>query len=111
MEVRNSINKLSAKLFILYLLNCSDLLFTFTLLKTRDFYEVNPLMLKIVNIPLLSIAIKVIIPGLVFIYLFKMLDNDRLPVSSFVQHLSSLVVLIYLVINITHIYLSISYIF
>ena len=39
--------KLIHKFWVLYVLNCTDILFTYTFLKTGGFYEANPISLSI----------------------------------------------------------------
>lgn len=93
---------LRKRLTLLYILNASDIVFTFGLLKTGMFEEVNALMVGIVTDPWLSIAIKLIVPAILIIYiLFKL---EELPNSNLkLCHLFvNTVLLIYIIINIMH---------
>lgn len=93
---------LRKKLTLLYILNASDIVFTFGLLKTGMFQEVNALMVGIVTDAWLSIGVKLILPAVLIIYvLFKLED---LPDSNlkFCNFFVNTVLLIYIVINLMH---------
>lgn len=92
------------KLFSLYLLNCLDMLFTYTLLKTGYFYEVNPIMRVIIHTPYLSLLIKIIIPGVCFLLLFDYVRKTSFSFSLLCTHLTHFVLLIYIGINCLHVY-------
>ena len=67
-----SMDKLRDKLTLLYILNAVDIVFTFGLLKTGLFKEINSIMVSVVDDPFLSIIIKLIIPALLIIYAYKL---------------------------------------
>lgn len=96
--------KLIQKFLFLYLLNCTDILFTYTFLKTGDFYEANPLMRHIVTNPYLCLLIKVILPGLALLLLFYYLMQNTKPLSSFCQWATNFIILMYILINSLHVY-------
>ena len=117
---------LRKKLTLLYVLNASDIVFTFGLLKTGMFQEVNALMIGIVTNPWLSIAIKLIVPAVLIIYtlitvgilkflpvntivpavliIYILLKLDELPHSNLMlcNYFVNTVLIIYIVINIMH---------
>lgn len=62
----NDIN-LKKKLLLIYILNVNDIIFTFMLLDTGFFIEVNIIMINIISYPILGIFVKVI---LVFVLIF-----------------------------------------
>lgn len=103
--------KLIQKLWIIYILNCTDILFTYTFLKTGGFYEANPLMRSIVTSPYLCLLIKVVLPGIALIFLFYYLADYTRPLSSICQWAVDLITLVYLFINSLHIYYLIKLIF
>lgn len=81
-----SIPNLKIKLTWIYILNALDILFTFGLLKTGLFLEVNFLMLTVVDNALLSILIKLIIPAFLMVYILINLDelpHIHLPLCNF----------------------------
>lgn len=94
---------LRKKLTLLYILNASDIVFTFGLLKTGMFQEVNALMIGIVTSPWLSIAVKLIVPAVLIIYILLKLDD--LPHSNLklCNYFVNTVLIIYIIINIMHI--------
>lgn len=100
---------LKKKLTFIYILNALDIVFTFTLLKTGLFYEANGLMIGVVESPLLSILVKLLIPALLIIYLlFKIeeLPFDHLKLCTFCVNS---VVLVYACINILHMNYTVMY--
>lgn len=95
---------LSYKFILLYILNCTDILFTYTLLKTGLFYEANFIMTSIVTDPYLSFLVKILIPLVLIIRLIP-----RLPILTSTSLMLCNVALtfilaIYLFINSTHLY-------
>lgn len=93
---------LRKRLTLLYILNASDIVFTFGLLKTGMFEEINTLMVGIVTDPWLSIAIKLILPAILIIYI--LLKLDELPDSNLkvCNYFVNTVLIIYIIINIMH---------
>lgn len=97
-----SLDTLRDKLTLLYILNALDIVFTFGLLKTGLFQEINGLMINVVDNPWLSIIIKLIIPALLIIYILIRLEE--LPETNMrLCHMCvNIVLLIYTVITIMH---------
>lgn len=101
---------LKKKLTLIYILNALDIVFTFTLLKTGLFFEANKLMVNVVTNPYLSILVKLVIPGILIIYLlFKI---DELPCSQLklCTICVNLVAFIYLCINLLHLGYALIYV-
>lgn len=90
------------KFIILYFLNVLDITFTLLLLKTGYFEEVNFLMTKAVQNPLISILIKVVLPAILLTYIYyemKEADASQRKVSNIAVNVS---LSIYSFVNITH---------
>lgn len=96
--------KLSYKFIILYFFNCTDIIFTYTFLKTGYFYEANPLMQPIVTLPYLCILIKVLLPGIILLLLFKRVLEKGSRLIRAYQFAISLLILLYGLINCLHLY-------
>lgn len=65
------------KLIILYVLNVTDIIFTVLLLQTGYFAEINILMVDAVQFPLVGILLKIILPAILLLYLYKRLCGDN----------------------------------
>lgn len=103
--------KLIQKFWAIYILNCTDILFTYTFLKTGGFYEANPLMRSIVTNPYLCLLIKVILPGIALLFLFYYLAHYTNPLSSICQWAAGLITLVYIFINALHVYYLVTLVF
>lgn len=102
--IRNySLRNIKIKLFILYILNTTDIIFTLFLLSTGFFKEANILMIETVQNPLLSVLIKIILPALLLIIIYFRMRNatDRQLKKSNI--LINGVIILYTLINISHI--------
>lgn len=91
------------KLIILYILNITDIIFTLALLQTGMFKEINIFMVNAVESPLISILLKVVLPAILLIYLYKRIalsDNSQLRVAN-IGLLVSLT--LYSLVNLSHI--------
>lgn len=97
-----STDKLRDKLTLLYILNAVDIVFTFGLLKTGLFKEINSIMVSVVDDPFLSIIIKLIIPALLIIYI--LLKLEELPEANMrLCHICvNLVLIVYTIIALMH---------
>lgn len=92
------------KSVIIYILNCTDILFTYTLLKTGSFYEFNVLMKNIVSNPYLSILVKIIIPAVLIIYLIHTLKNHYTKHIHLCNLTINFLLIVYFSVNLVHIY-------
>lgn len=90
------------KLILLYILNVSDIIFTFILLKTNLFEEQNIIMINAVQNLLTSILLKVVLPALLLFYLYLRIqkaNNTQLKKSNV---LINIAVSFYALIDISH---------
>ena len=101
---KESMNEKKSKFTLIYILNCTDMLFTYTLLKTGHFYEVNWIMRPIVSNPFLSVLVKIIFPAALILSILPHLKEDKVPSSNFCHLSINTVMLAYLIINMLHIY-------
>ena len=92
------------KSVIIYILNCTDILFTYTFLKTGTFYEFNLLMQNIVSNPYLSILVKIICPACLIIYLIHTLKTHYTTHIRLCNLTITLLLLVYLSVNLLHLY-------
>jgi hypothetical protein len=107
-NAKETIHSLKTKFTLIYILNCTDILFTYTLLKTGDFYEANFLMRSIVSNPFLSVLVKVIFPACLIYALFPYFKEEKMQSIKLCQFLIAIVLLAYLAINCLHVYYLIS---
>ncbi|HWT27603.1 MAG TPA: DUF5658 family protein [Mobilitalea sp.] len=97
-----NISLIRKKLFILYFLNVTDIIFTLLLLQTGYFSEVNILMVKAVQNPALSLCMKIFLPAILLYYLYlkiKSSEEDALRVSNIAINIS---LTIYALVNLSH---------
>lgn len=101
--IRNyNLTTIKKKFIMLYLLNVLDITFTLLLLQTGYFAEVNFLMVKAVQNPVISILLKVVFPAILLYYIYhKMKEADvaQLKVSNIAINIS---LTIYSLVNISH---------
>lgn len=97
-----STDKLRDKLTLLYILNAVDIVFTFGLLKTGLFKEMNSIMVEVVDDPILSITIKLIIPALLIIYILLKLEDLPEANMKLCHIFVNVVLLVYTVIALMH---------
>ena len=64
-----SLQNFKKKFILIYILNILDAIFTVTLYSTGLFEEANILLSNVVNNPLLTLSIKIVIPGLLLYFL------------------------------------------
>lgn len=97
-------------LFI-YILNCTDLLFTYTYLKTGIFFEFNPIMRLLLASPYLTILLKIILPGVFLIYFFFRLGEHSVPSLKLCKVGGIFLILTYTFINSLHLYYLFHFVF
>ena len=100
----NEIKYLKIKMYLLYLLNVTDIVFTYILINTGMFEERNKILIPIINNKNLTLIIKVIFILMLVIYI-----NFRLKKANEKQRfISNIIILIilsfYILINISHIF-------
>lgn len=100
---RYNIETMKKKFILLYLLNVTDIIFTLLLLKTGYFEEVNVLMVKAVQNPIISLLLKIVLPAILLSYIYKGIrgaDDAQLKVSNIAVNIS---LSIYSFVNLTHV--------
>lgn len=91
------------KLVLLYLLNVSDVIFTIFLVNTGRFIEVNFLMAPIISSKqLLGLAIKIVIPFILFTWLFFRMRKASESQLSYANLIINGAVIFYGLINTLH---------
>ena len=92
------------KILLMMLLNFSDWLCTITLLHFDGFFEANPLMASVLDKPLLCFAVKCILPLILMSYIFYVLPVSSNGIVKAVNIIMMVLGVIYLLINILHIF-------
>lgn len=90
------------KIFILYLLNIIDLVFTVYLLNTGYFIEVNPIILHIIRDDKLLVIFKIILPFVLLLYIcfrIRFATKSQLYISNRIINIAQL---FYSLLNISH---------
>ncbi len=100
----NKVGRACTKASLIYVLNALDIIFTFILLKTGQFTEMNYLMQPIVINPFLSILIKILLPALLILYLIQNLHKLSVKSIYFCHLLINIVLIIYIYTNIMHLF-------
>ncbi|WP_070000675.1 DUF5658 family protein [Cellulosilyticum sp. I15G10I2] len=108
---KHSMTAIKTKFTLIYILNCTDMLFTYTLLKTGHFYEANLIMRPIVSNPFLSILVKIIFPAVLILAVLPHLKEESLTSIKLCTIFINIVILAYLAINILHVYYLINILF
>lgn len=99
----NTLASIKKKLIILYLLNVTDIIFTLLLLETGLFAEANILMIKVVEKPMISLCLKIVVPALLLHHLYAKIKESEvgaLRVSNIAINIS---LSIYIFVNLSHI--------
>lgn len=98
----NDYNTLKRKLFLLYFLNVSDIVLTLLLLKTGYFMEVNSVMVDVVSNPWLSIFLKVFVVLILILFLCRRMKQANSKQLFYSNIIICFAVLIYILINLSH---------
>jgi hypothetical protein len=97
-----SLENIKNKLLILYILNVTDIISTLLLVGTGFYMEANTLMIKAVQSPTESIALKVVLPAVLLICIYfrmqKASDQQLKKANFFISGTTA----IYALINISH---------
>lgn len=91
-----------SKLWMLGILNCTDIFFTYILIKTDVCYEANGIMNSIMNSSYNCIALKIALPILLLVYLANRIKEANERQINISNKLLNIVVIFYLIINISH---------
>lgn len=89
---------------LIYILNCMDLLFTYTYLKTGIFVECNPIMRLLLNNTYLTIFAKLILPAVLVIFLFFQLEEYSLASLKLYKWGGIFLTVLYTLLNVIHLY-------
>ena len=92
------------KILLMIFLNFSDWLCTVTLLRYDGFFEANPLMVNLLDKPLLCFFVKCILPFILMSYIFYALPVSSKNIVKAVNIIMIVLGAIYLLINILHIF-------
>lgn len=65
-----SLHNIRNKLLALYMLNVTDIIFTILLLNTGFYMEANSLVSKLLQSPLLSLISKIVLPAVLFMFIY-----------------------------------------
>ncbi len=97
-----SLDNLKNKLFVLYVLNITDIIFTLLLLNTGFYIEANILMISAVQSYAASFCLKVLLPAILLLYVFYRLKsaNERQLRNSNIM--ISGITVVYAFINLSH---------
>lgn len=88
---------------LIYILNCMDLLFTYTYLKTGIFVECNPIMRLLLSNTYLTIFAKLILPAVLVIFLFFQLEEHSTSLKLY-RWGGTFLTLLYTLLNVMHLY-------
>jgi len=104
-------NQIMTVFLFIFILNCTDLLFTYTYLKTGIFFEFNPIMRMLLISPYLALLAKIILPAIFLIYFFFRLDEHSALSLKLCKIGGTLLILTYVFINSLHLYYLIHFLF
>ncbi len=96
--------RMSLKLIILFLLNVLDILLTLILISSGKFFEINPIINKILDSRIKLYIVKIVIPLLLILYLFIRLrkaEKHQLIISNKIINGA---LIVYACINLSHIF-------
>ena len=99
---RYQLPNLKIKLLILYLLNISDISLTIILVNTGLIIEANPLMANIITNSIATFFIKVLLPAVLFIYLYIRLKTATVKMIKLTNYCLIGLLGFYLIINVLH---------
>lgn len=100
----NIISTIKTKFIMIYILNFTDIIFTFLLLNTGVFYEANPLMHSVIENPMKSLILKGVAPGLLLLLIYirmRKASEKQLVQGNLVINLC---LIFYILINICHLF-------
>lgn len=99
---RYQLSNLKIKLLLLYLLNISDISLTIILVNTGLIIEANPLMANIITNSIATFFIKVLLPAVLFIYLYIRLKTATVKMIKLTNYCLIGLLGFYLIINVLH---------
>lgn len=99
----NTQKHITLTFLLIYILNCMDLLFTYTYLKTGIFVECNPIMRLLLSNTYLTILAKLILPAVLVIFLFFQLEEYSTSLKLY-RWGGTFLTLLYTLLNVMHLY-------
>ncbi len=99
----NTQKHITLTFLLIYILNCMDLLFTYTYLKTGIFVECNPIMRLLLSNTYLTILAKLILPAVLVIFLFFQLEEYSTSLKPY-RWGGTFLTLLYTLLNVMHLY-------
>lgn len=99
---RYQLSNLKIKLLLLYLLNISDISLTIILVNTGLIIEANPLMANIITNSIATFFIKVLLPAVLFVYLYIRLKTATVKMIKLTNYCLIGLIGFYLIINVLH---------
>ena len=109
MQVLSLKRKLSIynKLWLLGILNITDILFTYILVNAGVCYEANKIMLDVLQDTVDCFSLKIAIPSLLLVYLYFRLKGANPKQIKISNNLINIALVLYLFINISHCFCTI----
>lgn len=92
------------KCILLYILNVTDIIFTYKLLETGEFIEANGIMNLIIPNKVITIIVKVFFVLFLLIYLYKRIKEADQRQKRICNMLITMLLVFYTLINVSHIY-------
>lgn len=89
---------------LIYILNCTDLIFTYTYLKTGLFMEYNPIMRLLLSHVFLTLFVKLMIPAILIVFFFFRLDEHTTQSLRLCKWAGAFLSFLYSLLNSMHIY-------
>lgn len=90
------------KFILISILNFSDYILTKFLLNTKLFYEGNIFMKNIIDVNLLSIMIKLLLPCLLFTFIYFRISSANIKQLRYSSILINVCLVYYILINLSH---------
>lgn len=98
----DKLEMIKKKFILLYLLNVTDIIFTVLLLQTGYFAEVNLLMIKVLQNPVASILLKVILPAILLYVIYKRMCHSDVLQRKTANVAVNISLTIYVLVNLSH---------
>jgi len=96
--------RIRCRLLLLYILNVIDIIFTIFLVHTGYFIEANIVMRYILEFPYLSVIVKTVLPGILFLLVWKRIEAASMKQLLIACHIVFISLIIYLLIILNHTY-------
>lgn len=97
-----NVYNLRNKLFLIYILNVTDIIFTLILLKTGSFYRANSLIRVLMSNSLLSLFIKLVVPLLLIHIIIKAIKKASYRQLYFSNIVANIFLGLFIAVNLFH---------